>query len=144
MTRNSPLPSVPRSRVADSLVQRALDGIYAPLAAVVAFLQPFVTPEPWQQAAMLPGWTNKDNFAASKKDPVGRVHLRGYVGRASGATTGILVLPVAHRPKHEVDVVVYSAGALGQVNILPSGLVSYLAGTVTDISLENVSFDVEA
>ena len=144
LDRNRPLPEAIQPRVDESKIQKALDALFIPLREVGRFLQPFVQPEKWQPGEFLSGWADLDGRAGSKKDPLGRVHLRGYVGRTSGATVEIMRLPLAHRPTTAIDFAVYtSAGAVGHLEISAGGIVTYVTGTATDMSLEGVSFDTE-
>ncbi len=145
--RPSPLPNTQESRVSDPTLQRVLDGIFQPLKAIVEFLQPFVQAEAWKKPVWGTGWrdyaTALDTYqtTAYRKNPLGRVELRGLVERASGVGTTIFTLPEGYRPtKTRIFVTLGSAG-VGRVDITPGGVVTYISGGVTFFTLEGITFD---
>ena len=146
--RNSPLPEAGRPQVTDPLIQRAFDTLATPLIAVIQFLLPFRQPEKWKAPAFGTGW--RDYSAATdrqrtayKKDPLGRIHLRGLVERFSGVETSIAVLPQGYRPKNNTLFVVVTNVGIGRVDVQSTGNVLYVFGGVGFISFDGISFDTE-
>lgn len=141
---------VPRVSVSDSAVQRGFNHVITTLAQLVKFLDPFVRPVGWEKPTWGAGWQDYtvalDTYqnAAFKKDPLGRVHLRGLVERASGVGTTIMLLPAGHRPAKQKIFVVLGSGGVGRVDIQEDGAVVYVSGGVTFLSLEGISFDTES
>lgn len=148
LNRDSPLPAAARPRVEDPLVQRAFDTLATPLIEVIKFLTPYRQQEKWQNLAFQSGWRDyadtRFHVAEFRKNPLGRVELRGIVTRFSGVTTAIGVLPVGYRAaKGMLFPVVGNAGA-GQLTIYSDGLIEYASGGTTFLSLEGITFDTES
>ena len=117
------------------------------LQAVLKLLGPFESPERWQPLAFRSGWADFGapvQQAAHRKTPLGRVYLRGHVRRTAGLTTQIANLPRSHWPAAGKLFAVYSNLAFGAIYVDAGGVVTFSAGTATDISLEGISFDTEA
>lgn len=146
--RNQPLPQAAQPRVNDSTAQRAFDLLFVPLREVVRFLQPYVQPEKWKPLPYVNGWQDIPGTGsvymrgAYRKDPLGRVWLRGVVRRVSGAATEIAELPDGYRPSRGCLFVVISS-TLCRVGVSPEGMVVVEAGgdPANFISLDGVSFD---
>lgn len=144
------LPETPRASVQDSATQRGFNNIITAISAVVKFLEPFVNPIKWQKPTWGTGWQDYTGAlgtyqtTAFKKDPFGRVHLRGFVERASGASTTILLLPSGSRPAKQKVFVSFGSGGVARIDIQADGAVVYVSGGVTFLSLEGISFDTES
>lgn len=86
-----------------------LEKIVTALQAVLKFLGPYETPETWQKPTLLNNWILEPALGlwedpmpvGYKKDPFGRVWLRGFV---SGGIAGSAVfqLPANYRPPHVI------------------------------------------
>jgi hypothetical protein len=147
--RNSPLPDAARPQVADSQIQRALDTLATPLIEVIKFLTPFRQPEKWKPLPFDATWRNYTGAtdrqrAAYKKDPLGRVYLRGLVERFSGAGTSVAILPVGYWPKNETMFTVYTNTGVGRLDVQAVGNLFAVAGGTGFISLDGISFDTES
>ena len=144
LDRNRPLPEVRQPRVTDSLVQRALDGLFEPLRSVVEFLQPFVQPEKWKAITYQSTWS--DSVPVNyRKDPLGRVWLRGSALRSGGALGNVTVLPLSYRPTAtRLFHCPITGGTSALVQVQSDGVVLYsgAAGAVI-VNLDPVSFDTE-
>jgi microcystin-dependent protein len=96
------------------------------------------------QPAYGSGYTAYAGFIspAFRKDPFGRVHLRGLVNGyvASGA---IFTLPVGYRPTGTLLLDTISNNAVGRLDINANGIVSPSAGA-SWISLDGLYFDTDA
>ena len=154
LNRPTGLPQITSQRVDEPVVQRAVDAITRMIIAVVNFLQPFAQPEKWH----LVGYSNEPAFgtnwqnytgggtfqlAAFRKNPLGRVEIRGLVERTGGAVTTIFVLPQGYRPaKQEIFFTGGSTGA-GRVDVQADGQVVYNSGGVTYFTLSGITFDTE-
>lgn len=155
LNRPTGLPQITPQRVDQPVVQRAVDAITRALTAVLNFLQPFAQPDKWHVVGALnepafgTGWQNYAGggtfqLASFRKNPLGRVELRGLVARTAGAVTTIFVLPQGYRPaKQEVLFTGGSTGA-GRVDVYSDGQVVYVSGGVTFFTLSNITFDTEA
>lgn len=154
-TRRPPLPQVFEQRVTDPTTQRAFDNVTQALEAAVDQLQPFVQTDPWhgvgaqRQLAFNTGWQNYTGasgyqLAAYRKNPLGRVELRGMVERASGALTTILTLPVGYRPAKSEVFTVYTNTGVGRIDLQSDGQVVLAGGGVGFVSLSGITFDTEA
>lgn len=142
------LPPVQTNQVDNGKLQRVLDGIVAPLQLVIEFLRPYVQREPWRPVTFQPLWENVSADAQGcefRKDPLGRVWVRGEVTDVGGAGTTIFVLPINYRPSKTLRfAVAEDAGtAPGAVEVSSLGNVVYRSGDATQLSL-NFSFDVES
>ena len=145
-SKNRPIQDVARPQVDDSKVQRALEAIITTVSALVRFIQPYVKQEPWQPLEYQPTW---EDFSATtqpgsyRKDPMGRVWVRGdfLCSGAPSAGDPIAVLPIGYRPKADSSYLSWTdLGVMGEVAISSDGVISYVSGTVTHISL-SFSFD---
>jgi hypothetical protein len=146
--RDRPLPEGQRPRVQDATIQRALDALATPVIAIVKFLQPFVQAQKWQPLTFSTGWSQYSDpdlsRAGYRKNPLGRVELRGTVARTSGSTTTIAVLPVGYRPAHRTLFPAAGSSGAGVVSVYSTGVVEYTSGGVTYFSLEGITFDTES
>lgn len=138
-TRRPPLPAASQPRVGDSLLQRALDALYVPLREVLTFLEPYVRQEVWTDLTFFSTWASSTSgyeVGSYRKDPWGRVWLRGTISRSGGGVTTIATLPEGYRPA--------LSRTFGLITVYSDGLVAYTgaAGAVT-ASLDGVSFDTE-
>ena len=83
--------------------------------------------------------TGGANSPASYRKGQGQVTLRGLIG--SGAiNTAAFTLPVGYRPTHTKTFAVSSNGAFGYVTVTSAGVVTPVAGAVTNVSLDGISF----
>ena len=118
-----------------------LEKVITSLQAVLKLLRPFDDPDPWHRPTLNAGWVLDPATAlfgdplqpGYKKDPLGRVHLRGWVTRTSGIDTVIFTLPAGYRPSHYVYV--------SPLVISPLGVVSVDSGTTGVLNCK--SFDTE-
>ena len=150
--RNQPLPQAAQPRVTDSNVQRAFDLLFVPLREVVRFLQPYVQQEKWTNVSFLNSWTNFSTSygtAQYRKDPLGRVHLRGLVKRTVAGYAGqpIFILPTGHRPAKNLLFVAVGNNRFARVDVQPSGVVEVALGDSATpesfLSLDGISFEAE-
>lgn len=122
-----------------------LDQVITSLRSILALLRPFRNPEAWKPLMLRGDWAKYDSevpAAEYRKDPLGRVYLRGWVTSASGSSTLIAALPAGYRPSHYVDVPVTENTQVGNyVRVFPDGqiLLGYLSPG-SAVSLDNVSF----
>jgi hypothetical protein len=108
--------------------------------------------EPWRALTFAGSWTNYGGpytTGAYRKDPFGKVHLRGLLAKSAGIPASLdvmAVLPPGYRPAMR-----YLFGTGGgaptelysRVDVLPSGEILFLAGATADTdftSLDNISF----
>ena len=146
--RNRPLPPAPPPRVDDGKLQRAFEALFVPLREVIRFLRPFVQPEKWQVVTYVPGWIDLPGTygrSSFKKDPLGRVLLRGIAQRTSGVATQICVLPEGYRPSFTQIFIASSNSVDCRLDIGPEGIVTLAAGGLATnyVSLNGISFDTE-
>jgi hypothetical protein len=102
------------------------------------------------QPAFSSGWVNYGSTlatAAFRKDPMGKVQMRG---RVMNGTAGLIcTLPVGYRPSSLVQFTAPSNGAAGQIiGVAPDGTVvsSFVAGAGTSnwITLDVIEFDTDS
>lgn len=152
LDRGRPLPEVPRVRVDDPQIQRAFDALTTPLRAIAQFLLPFVQPEKWQPLPYANGtdWTRDLSTLRApeyRKDALGRVHLRGWVKTAAGASAVIAVLPETHRPTERESFSSFRLNgtyAVARIDADVDGrvlLVTPAVGAGDELSLSGISFD---
>lgn len=148
--RNQPLPSTAQPRVADSATQRAFDLLYVPLREVLRFLQPWVQAEKWKPIDMLNSWVNFStafNSAQYRKDPQGRVYLRGLVKRTVAGYVGVPIcaLPVGYRPTKTCMFATVGNNKHTRLDVDKGGVVTVaISDSATPeafLSLDVVSFD---
>lgn len=155
LRRTPPIPQVTAQRVNDPVTQRAFDNVTQALEAVVNEVQPFVQKEPWHivgmrgEVAFNTGWQNYAGggtfqFAAFRKNALGRVELRGLVARVSGAETTIFTLPPEYRPLSQEIFFTGGSTSAGRVDVQADGQVVYSSGGVTYFTLSGITFDTEA
>lgn len=137
--------------MADSGLQRVLSELFVVLREAVKFLQPFVQPQPWQRAELTADWSllaayPQGEVPGFRKDPLGRVHLRGRCVYTGASGLPIFWLPSGHRPPRELTFVVESNAGAASVSVASSGSVDYFGGgtPATYLSLDGISFDTEA
>lgn len=118
----------------------SLEKVITALKAVLKLLAPFDEPDKWHRAELLNGWVNNpatglysDSIpAAYTKDPLGRVHLRGWLSNTA-ANNLVLRLPPQYRPTH---VVYWNADLI----VLPDGSVVHNS-VALNCYLNGVNFD---
>lgn len=119
------------------------------LKAVIEFLQPFAQPEEWTPLDMSTGnfqnYTASNGYspAASRKDAMGRVWLRGLV-KSVTAGTALGVLPAGHRPSFSYLLPTITNSGFGYSKVTTDGLLTSLSGGTTLISLDGISFPTES
>jgi hypothetical protein len=99
--------------------------------------------EAWTAPALLNGWVNYGagfNPVGYWRDPHGVVHLRGVVKSGATATSVIFVLPAGYRPANREAIAVDAGGAFGRVDVLPSGDVTPVFGSVAYMTLDGITF----
>lgn len=120
--------------------------LYAELVGTTAG----VIPEPWHivgnpgEPAFLNGWTNYTvGFQVARfcKDPLGWVHVEGFV-RSGGASTNIFTLPVGYRPGASLRFPQSAGSAYGQIDVRSDGTLGHLVGSTGDFSI-NCNFRAE-
>lgn len=152
LDRNRPLPDVLGGlRVEDSKTQRALDALAVSLRAVLQFLQPFVQPEEWAGLPFYGDWeadVSTLQVPEYKKDPFGRVSLRGWAKTAGGAQAVIAVLPSTHRPASRCSFTMFRLNgtyAVARVDVDTDGRVLLVTPAVAagdELSLDGINFEV--
>lgn len=147
-SRNSPLPEAAQPRVNDTAAQRAFDLLFVPLREVVRFLQPFVQSEKWKPLALLNGFRNYSNDfypAQYRKDPMGRVWLRGLVFRSAASTSALFILPVGYRPSCRVGCTTTANNDWARFDVRPDGSFAFdgaaSANWFNFVFLDGISFD---
>lgn len=145
LNRPAPLQEVAQPRVADSNLQRAFDALATPLAMVVAFLRPFVQPEPWQKVTYRTGWVDF-SVVQFRKSAMKTVQLRGAAQRTSGSDTVIFVLPIGYRPAQRLffpginlSGAVYTAS---RIDVDVDGRVLVASGPTDFVMLDHIRFEV--
>lgn len=145
LDRNRPLPEPTPPRVDDPLLQRVLTTLFTSLRDVVQYLQPFVQSERWQGVTYRSTWSDSVPMGF-RKDPLGRVFLRGAAARSGGALGEVTVLPVNYRPSalRQFHCPI-TGGTSALVQVQTDGVVLYsgAAGAVT-VVMDPISFDTEA
>jgi hypothetical protein len=152
LNRAAPLPSTQMPQVSDAAVQRAFDSLSTPLAAVVKFLLPFVQPEAWKFVVFQNSFVDyKADFhrVAYRKNPLGRVELRGLVNRSAASLNSVIFnLPVGYRPAKDCMFMVSAADLAARLDIRPDGTVTMRSAVSATwfnyFSLEGITFDTEA
>lgn len=117
----------------------SIQEIVTALQALLEFFGPYKTPEPWRKLTPLNGWgldpavgLYQDPMPLGyRKDPLGRVYLRGVASAAAPTSPVVATLIAGYRPTHAVyfeNVYVLANGNV--VSGLPNGAI-----------LNDVSFD---
>jgi hypothetical protein len=107
--------------------------------------------EGWTSMPLAAGWTNYGGSffrAAYRKDPFGRVDLRGLVKKDGVPAKGdvIATLPPGYRPTGHALFAVAAGGPgniYGRLDVLPNGTIEFEQGSTVDgdfSSLDSVSF----
>lgn len=107
--------------------------------------------EPWRVLPFASGWADLGSvFVAGqfRKDPLGRVHVRGLVSKATGIPVSddlIATLPSGYRPsaRQVFGVATCCGDAPGRVDVLPDGSIVRIAGASGErdaTSLDTISF----
>lgn len=144
------LPTQGRETVPDSNTQRALTGLVTTIEGVLKFLEPWVNPDPWHLLTYLNSWGDYSGTyprGQYRKDPSGRVWLRGMVRRSVAGFVGfpITVLPKGYRPKLTHSFMVQANNSWCYVIVRDTGSVEIsTSGTATPeafTSLDSISFD---
>lgn len=140
------LSEVPRPSVANETLSRALAPLITSLGEAVKFLDPYVRQEAWRDVEWGAGWGDyavSTDYQTTKfrKDPLGRVWLRGLVARTVGVGTTIFNLPRNYRPAKRKIFPVFGNAGVGRVDVYPNGVVEYSSGGTTFLTLEGISFD---
>lgn len=137
------LPTVPA--VGEYTVQVAAAGSPGSL--------PDITMDTWHtvgaagEPAFTNSWANQGGasypVAAFRKDPDGRVALRGLI--ASGVVNNAaFVLPVGYRPPKSIFQAVESGGAYGRLSVASDGSVTPGPANNSAVDLSGVEFDTES
>ena len=100
----------------------------------------------WQAPELHAPWTNfggDTTPAGFKRDPDGRIRLRGRltraaVAKAKGPPWELFTLPEGFRPAHRHRFPVLAKGKLGILEIEPSGRVVLVKGTASDLALDGI------
>ncbi len=114
-------------------------------------------PEPWKALPFIGAWRNYDPAWASpayRKDPRGRVTLKGLAAKASGGPTSdepIAVLPPGYRPSERLVFAIAtgsnpSGQVYGRLDLLPNGQLNWMSGATGEghfVSLETIGFWAE-
>jgi hypothetical protein len=107
---------------------------------------------PWVVLAYAGSWTNYASgysTGAYRKDPFGKVHLRGLAAKNAGAPASgdiIAVLPAGYRPPMRMTFPAVSGGPIdvyGRVDVMTNGEIVFIAGGTADAdftSLDAISF----
>jgi hypothetical protein len=100
------------------------------------------------EPAFTGGWVNYDtstyNAAGFRKDPLGRVLLKGLVKNGS-IGSGVFQLPAGYRPIRELLFAPDNNGsAATDVRVRADGVVLPAAGVTTWLSLDGIIFDTES
>jgi hypothetical protein len=96
----------------------------------------------WIAPTLLNSWVNFGggfNNAGYYKDPFGVVRLRGMV-KSGVVGNAVFNLPAGYRPANEELFVAISNGALGRVDVYPSGDVGATSGSNAWFSLDGLTF----
>jgi hypothetical protein len=108
--------------------------------------------EPWRALSFVGSWTNYGGpyaTGAYRKDPTGKVHLRGLLAKGAGVPVSgdvMAILPAGYRPAMRY---LFSAGGGGpadlysRIDVLPNGEITFLAGATVEsdfTTLDNISF----
>lgn len=153
---STPLPDANHPRVDNShpSVQRAFDMLATAVMAISKFLGPFAQQEAWKDITFQNSFTNfyngtgeAFNTAQYRKDPLGRVELRGLVKRTVAGFAGVAItqLPVGYRPKHRQMFNVIGNNKTARLDISSTGVVDVEAADSATpeqfISLDGITFD---
>lgn len=160
LNRPAPLPQVVVvPRVSSPEIQRAFDTFSQSLDSVIRLLRPFAQPEAWHvvgnsgEIAFENSFSNYGTsgfqLAAYKKDPLGRIHLRGLLARGSAAlSTSIFTLPAGYRPAKNSEFVVMANEKFAHLEVTSGGVVQMIAADsatwYTYFTLDGISFDTES
>lgn len=91
-------------------------------------------------------WANYDTASFKEarfwKDPMGIVHLEGLVKNGTIGTT-IFTLPAGYRPSNGQLFVSISNGAIGRIDVAPTGNVVATTGNNAWITLSGITFKQE-
>ena len=154
LNRPAPLPQIVAiPRVDQPVVQRALDAILVVLRAAVDVLQPFVQKEKWQAVTFQNSFSDYSTAVfqptSYKKDPLGRVYLRGLASRGAAAlSTAVFYLPQGYRPAKNSQFAVMANDKFARLEVTSGGVVQVVAADsatwYTYFSLDGISFDTES
>lgn len=111
-----------------------------------ALVDQLVTATDWAAPTLATNWSNwgASNLAAGyKRDPTGRVWLRGTIKKAVALVAGetVFTLPVGFRPSATANYGVASNGAFGLVAVGNTGAVQVVVGNAAWVQLDGISFD---
>jgi hypothetical protein len=102
---------------------------------------------PYTTATLLNSWVNslvannEFEVAGYFKDVLGNVNLRGLIrGGTLTLNTNLFILPSGFRPSERLIFIVNNSGAVGRVDILPTGEVVRVTGGNTFLSLSRIYF----
>lgn len=151
VTRSRPISDVARPQVDEPKTQRVLEAIVTSVSSLVHFIQPYVQTDPWHLLSYYDAtWSDLPAIGlvsvhrpSYRKNPMGRVELRGVAQRSGGAEI-IGVLPVGYRPALGVVLPVYTT--VGTALIITSDgnmLINGDPGGAAVLSLDGVTFDTE-
>ncbi|NOV28012.1 hypothetical protein E5S69_31495 [Cupriavidus necator] len=122
-------------------IRRKLEELEGMILDIPAPYRP-PTVEAWIAPTLLNSWVNFGggfNNAGYYKDLSGVVHLRGMV-KSGVIGNAVFNLPAGYRPANEELFVAISNGALGRVDIYPSGDVGATSGSNSWLSLDGMTF----
>ena len=105
------------------------------------------TPEPWRVLPYAGSWTNYGSghiTSAFRKDPFGRVELRGLASKNGGAPVGgdvIAKLPAGYRPPARMIFPTATGGGnvYGRVDVLANGDVVWVAGSAAEADYSSLN-----
>ena len=98
------------------------------------------------EPAFANGWVNYGagfNVAAFRKDPFGRVHLRGMIKNGTVGAAAF-TLPAGYRPPVGELLDTNSTSAQGRIDVSSAGVVTVAAGAATWVTLDGLYFDTDA
>lgn len=99
------------------------------------------------QPAFENSWVNYDTLtfygARFWKDPMGLVRIEGLI-KSGTIPAAAFTLPVGYRPSNGHLFAVISNGAIGRVDVAPTGQVVVQAGNNAYVSLAGIAFKQEA
>lgn len=114
------------------------------LREVVTVLTPFYNPMDWQPFPFSATWANYSPGTAPAQyrvSPEGRVQLRGYIYRASGASAVAGQLPVGARPRY-IEEFPAASTAFTTVTVSPNGELQ-ANGALAWVCLSGITFEAE-
>jgi len=130
------------------IVARGSAGTWMGMNAMFFPTQYSGAPWTWNSATPAGAWVQYGsgyaNSSYTKSDTDNVVMLRGML--KSGSTTAgntMITLPIGYRPKDRLIFAATSNNALARVDVLPTGVVTFQAGSNAWISLDNITFKAE-